>query len=199
MNYLLSVPKAPGPHPLLCFLHGYDEGAPAPIESAVPRHGPLRPGNPSFVTDTFAIVAPQLPKQGDFWVRYREELREIVAEVVANEDIDERRRYLTGFSFGGNGVFDIAIAEPAEWCALWVVDPTRVPIVRIDLPLWLSVGEVARYARTRFISTLELEPYAENEGSDRVFVDEGRDHVASAMSAYRDLRIYRWLLQHVSG
>jgi len=46
---------------LLCFLHGYDEGAPVDIVAALSRHGPLR----SLYNGSFVIVAPQLPVRGD--------------------------------------------------------------------------------------------------------------------------------------
>lgn len=52
--------------PLLCFLHGYDEGAPREIYAALTKHGPLRSGN-SPVTEQFVIIAPQLPRRGDIW------------------------------------------------------------------------------------------------------------------------------------
>jgi hypothetical protein len=53
--------------PLLCFLHGYDEGAPLEILNAVTRHGPFRSLNPSTYKDRFVMIAPQLPVRGDLW------------------------------------------------------------------------------------------------------------------------------------
>ena len=45
--------------PLLCFLHGYDEGAPLDILAALTRYGPLRANTPSTAIAPFVIVAPQ--------------------------------------------------------------------------------------------------------------------------------------------
>ena len=73
LRYLLSVPPGAagaGPRPVLCFLHGYDEGAPMEIHRALTLHGPLRPGNPPVVRERFIVVAPQLPLRGDLWHRY---------------------------------------------------------------------------------------------------------------------------------
>ena len=93
--------------PLLCFLHGYDEGAPLDIFNALSRHGPLRSLNPSTYKDQFVIVAPQLPVRGDIWNRYADTVRQIVLDEAKRYACDLRRLYLTGFSFGGNGVFDL--------------------------------------------------------------------------------------------
>jgi hypothetical protein len=103
--------------PLLCFLHGYDEGAPLDIFNALRRHGPFRSVNPSTYKDRFVIVAPQLPVRGDLWNRYADTVRRIVLDEAKRFACDLRRLYLTGFSFGGNGVFDLSFAQTGTWAA----------------------------------------------------------------------------------
>jgi hypothetical protein len=195
LRYLLSLPRAASitPRPVLVFLHGYDEGAPADIHNALTLHGPLRPGNPP-ITQEFVVVAPQLPVRGDYWLRSADAVRDIVHQVQAEHRGDLRRTYLTGFSFGGNGVFDLALAQPGTWAALWSVDPTRVPPRDPGLPVWLSSGEISRRRQPGFNATLRLEAVGPGELGDRVYTDEGLDHVGTATLAYRDERIYRWLL-----
>jgi poly(3-hydroxybutyrate) depolymerase len=197
LPYLLSVPpprEASAPLPLLCFLHGYDEAAPAGIERGVTRHGPLRPGSSARALEELIVVAPQLPRAGDVWRLYEGAVAEIVSQVRAAHPVDGERLYLTGFSFGGNGVFDLALSRPGAWTALWAVDPTRVPPADPGCPVWLSIGELARHGTSGFIRSLGLKPAdAEPEG-DRLYLDEGEDHVGAATLAYRDDRIYRWLL-----
>src|SRR5215207_4369462 len=82
LRYLLSLPDGGGggPHPVLCFLHGYDEAAPADIRQALTLHGPLRPGNPP-ISRGFIVVAPQLARAGDHWIRHADDVARIVAEV----------------------------------------------------------------------------------------------------------------------
>jgi predicted peptidase len=198
LSYLLSVPagEATEPRPVLCFLHGYDEAAPAPIHEGVARHGPLRPGSARRALDDFIIVAPQLPRAGDLWHLYADVVRTIVEGVRAAHGGDRRRTYLSGFSFGGNGVFDLAIAQPDFWAALWPVDPTRIPRSDPGRPVWLSVGDIARHGGAGFVRALRLEPADGGASGDRVYLDEGQDHVGSATRAYRDARIYEWLLSH---
>ena len=196
LRYLLSLPASghDGPLPLLCFLHGHDEAAPMAIDRALTLHGPLRAESLPRTQDRFIIVAPQLRVAGDHWHRYAEAVRQIVLAVQATHGGDPRRTYLTGFSFGGNGVLDLARAQPELWAALWAVDPTRVPPPGLAQPLWLSIGEVARPRRAGFIHTLGLRDADATASGDRLYTDHGEDHVGSATSAYQDERIYAWLL-----
>jgi poly(3-hydroxybutyrate) depolymerase len=199
LPYLLSLPAgdapASGTWPLLCFLHGYDEGAPMPMERALTRHGPLAASASPCGTAEFIVIAPQLPVRGDLWHRHADAVREIVRQVQGAHGTDPARTYLTGFSFGGNGVFDLALAEPELWAALWPVDPTRVPRLDPARPLWLSSGEISRHAARAFAERLALRVLDHGaEPGDRVYVDQAQDHVGTARLAYADDRIYSWLL-----
>ena len=197
LSYVLSLPQSPddGPRPVLCFLHGYDEAATrTELRAGMTRHGPLRPGSSPRATSDFIVVAPQLPEAGDLWRLHADAVREIVTGVQSAHGGDPARTYLTGFSFGGNGVFDLALLQPGSWTALWAVDPTRVPREDPRRPVWLSFGAVARHGKAAFIRALGLQPVAESAEGDRLYLDEGQDHVGSATLAYRDERIYRWLL-----
>lgn len=197
LPYLLTVPTACRHRhcPLLVFLHDYDEAAPAPTATALTRHGPLHPQSAGALGDRFIVAAPQLPFGGDIWHSYGRAVSAIVSEVQAVHGGDPVRTYLTGFSFGGNGVFDLALADPARWAALWAVDPTRVPRADPGLPVWLSFGEVSRRSRSGFLQALKLHAPSGNGAGDRVGIDEGEDHVGAARRAYRDRRIYDWLLE----
>jgi hypothetical protein len=198
LRYALSTPlgDAEAPRPLLCFLHGYDEAAPVDVVEGVTRHGPLRPGSAARARSDFIVVAPQLPSAGDVWHRYADAVREIVDGVLELAGGDPARAYLTGFSFGGNGVFDLALAQPDRWAALWAVDPTRVPRADAGRPAWLSIGSAARHQTDGFVAALGLRSAVDRTDGDRLYLDEQQDHVGSATRAYRDERIYRWLLTH---
>jgi dienelactone hydrolase len=165
-----------------------------PLEDGVTRHGPLNPRNPARVRDTFVILAPQLPRAGDHWQRFAESVAELVETALSQQGADPHRCYLSGFSFGGNGVFDLAATQPVRWAALWPVDPTRVPNIPLAAPVWLSIGQIARRLRGRFIQALALTPATPDGAGDRVYLDEGADHAGSARLAYADERIYDWLL-----
>jgi hypothetical protein len=193
LRYLLRRPITRGQESpaLLCFLHGHDEAAPCETLRALTRHGPLhgsaRAGEP------FVIVAPQLPARAESWLVCADAIQDIVLHELVQHECDPRRIYLTGFSIGANGVFDLARIQPDLWRALWAVDPTRVPENEVDTPVWLSFGNVARPEASIFIRHLGLQPASQL--SDRVWEDSGSDHADTARIAYSDERVYRWLLQ----
>ena len=198
LRYLLSVPpsidRPSQGFPLLCFLHGYGEAAPRDIRRAMTLHGPLRSSSAARARQEFIIMAPQLLIGGDLWQRYADVLRQIVSEVRSENGGDPRRMYLTGFSFGGNGVFDLGAEQADVWAALWAVDPTRMPPKKLRRPVWISFGEISRARKRTFVDALEAEPRGTGMTGDRLWLDEGLDHVGSATSAYADERIYDWLL-----
>jgi predicted peptidase len=169
-----------------------------PIRDAVTRHGPLAGGSSPIARNEFIVVAPQLPACGDLWHRYADAVDRIVFEAPILAQADRRRVYLTGFSFGGNGVFDLALSHPARWAALWPVDPTRVPGEDLGRPVWLSSGAVSRPHRQAYVERLRLEFLQGRDPGDRVYLDDGQDHVGTARLAYQDDRIYRWLLSRAT-
>ncbi len=195
LAYALREPDArAGRHPpVLCFLHGYDEGRPTPLVDGVTRHGPLR-ADASALGEAFVVVAPQLPACGDLWHVFGDDVLNIVMAACEWFDADPHRIFLTGFSFGGNGVFDLGLAHDGFWSALWAVDPTRVPDRALEQPVWLTVGEVARRRAVPMIAALQARPFAADPSQRRLYLDEGESHVGSATRAYRDDRIYEWLL-----
>jgi len=179
--------------PLLCFLHGHDQGPPTPLARAATAHGPLEPGA-SKRAGEFVIVAPQLTVRGDHWHRHAQAVRDIVMHACHRFEADPAQLYLTGFSYGANGVFDIGVEGAVHWAALWAVDPTRAPREPLTPPVWLSVGEVTRAGLPRFVRALQLERVERGKPGPRVYADEGDDHVGAATRAYADGRIYDWLL-----
>lgn len=197
LDALLSLPEpGDGPRPVLCFLHGYGEAAPLDIHAALTKFGPLSAGASPAAAREFIIAAPQLTLAGDNWRLEADSVRSLVHTLHTEHGGDPARTYLTGFSFGGNGVMDLALAQPELWAALWPVDPTRVPRRDPGKPVWLSLGEVARHATDAFAASMQLRPPAEHETRDRVYLDQGEDHAGSARLAYADERIYTWLLKH---
>jgi hypothetical protein len=199
LDTLVSLPEsaagAGAPSPVLCFLHGWGEAAPLDIVTALTRHGPLHPGS-SQRASKFLVVAPQLRfPGGDVWHSKADLVREIVTAVCLRYQGDPCRTYLTGFSFGGNGVLDLALQHRDFWAALWPVDPARVPAARSSLPLLLSLGQYSRGGQwERFIRECALQDLALNAQGYSVLVDCGFDHVGAATRAYRDDRAYDWLL-----
>lgn len=198
LPYLVSVPGAAeagsAAWPILFFLHGYDEGPPTSLREALTRHGPLAPTASAAAREGFILVGPQMPARGDLWYRHADHVLEIVRQVQGLRNGDPERTYLTGFSFGGNGVFDLALVQDGVWAALWPVDPTRIPAADIQRPVWLSSGEISRQGKEAFTRRLRLDALRSGSAGARIYEDDGEDHVGTATLAYQDERIYRWLL-----
>jgi predicted peptidase len=202
LAHLISLPlrrKDATPYPVLCFLHGHGEAAPMPIRDALTLHGPLRPENSSRIAERFIIVAPQLRVAGDNWRKETDAVRRIVGSVLDECVGDPQRTYLTGFSYGGNGVFDLAIAQRDLWAAAWAVDPTRPPRGDLPCPLWLSLGEASRARGDDFVRAIKgLQEVRPEEGipeADFVREDRGENHTGTARIAYREDRVYEWMLR----
>jgi predicted peptidase len=199
LGHVVSVPPVYSPEtdlwPVLCFLHGSGEAAPLDIRQAVKRHGPLRSGSSRKAANQFIVVIPQLPAPGgDVWYRHARAVREIVTAVQTKCGGNPGQTYLTGFSYGADGVFDIAPAQQGFWSAIWPVDPTRVPKGNPECPVWLSSGPAARKVQARLNKVLRLQPVANNWNGDFVYEDRGLSHVDTATFAYQDSQVYDWLL-----
>lgn len=205
MSGVVSLPRRPrSGAALLCFLHGRGEAQPMETVAAMTRHGPLHPQSAIDTEDLarpFVVVAPQLPLAGDLWHEQTDRIEALLRQLETRYATDPARRYLTGFSFGANGVFDLGHRLPGFWSALWAVDPTRQPEPDLAPPLWLSLGSSARPATATAVKLLGSTPIDGDTaqvpaGATRVHLDQGEDHVGTARRAYADARIYRWLLEH---
>lgn len=205
LSGILSLPRRlPSGAALLCFLHGHGEAQPMDPVMATTMHGPLFAG--SALDDEglalpFLVLAPQLPVAGDHWHVHAARIAEQVQRVERQYATDPARRYLCGFSFGGNGVYDLGYRQPGFWSALWAVDPTRVPETALSMPLWLSIGSTARPYSAEAIARLRSEPLAAEAAEvpahvTRLHHDAGLGHVETAQDAFADVRAYRWLLRH---
>jgi predicted peptidase len=111
---------------------------------------------------------------------------------------DSTRIYLTGFSYGGNGVLNMGCRQRDVWAALWPVDPTMPPVEGTDQPIWVSAGPHSRVNNSTFRKVWGVQERAPEAppSPNRVYEDRGLNHVCTAAAAYRDKTIYDWLLTH---
>ncbi len=220
-------------YPVLCFLHGRNECSVGPenngkpIMEALGVHGPLagsdyRPQRGDFsqaselARTKFIVVSPQLPNPGGpVWSRknYRKAVIQTVRKIHKEQNGDPNRTYLTGFSYGGDGVFGIAThKKEMKWTALWVVDPTKVPR-KLLYPTFLCIGSEARqntvnYMKLGFVETPvfsmeEHVAYSNVPADNYLYRDYGKNHPQTSWAAYADDTIYNWLLRlnrkHLQG
>ena len=196
LRCLISVPPGQPPAggwPVLVFLHGDQEAAPRDLLEALTAHGPMRKESGEEATGRFVVVAPQLRERGrsDVWASQAETVEAIAGAVTRDFGGDSRRVYLTGFSYGGNGVLSIGARRSDVWAALWPVDPTQPPAASIERPMWISGGQRSRANKEAFTP-----PPGGPTLPERVHEDAGLDHLGTAVRAYQNRAIYDWLLTH---
>lgn len=120
-HYLKYTPKKPaanGKYPLLIFMHGAGErGCEDGSElDLVAIHGYL-----ARVAEgkeyPFMIAAPQCPRE-QYWGSYMESLNRFLDYLIANNNIDISRIYLTGLSMGGTASWLWALGNPERFAAV---------------------------------------------------------------------------------
>jgi len=199
LRCLVSVPLGHSTNtklwPVLCFLHGFREAAPLDIEVALTRHGPLNPASAPEATDSFVVVAPQLPPPGGkIWGAHEGEVKQVLDGAAQAYRGDPARLYLKGFSYVGDGVLDLDTRLISVWAGLWAVYPTSVPQLSAGRPTWLSAGEYARQQKQTLVDRLGVHEVRGDSTGDYVYRDPGLNHVETATQAYADSAIYKWLL-----
>lgn len=185
-------------YPVLCFLHGdkecehrLDKGK--AIKQAMRVHGPLGERSAQLERNKFIVVCPQLKYPGgDIWKNYRGTVVQVIKEMHEKELGDPNETYLTGFSYGGNGVFDIAMDGDFHWKALWAVDPPDPPMAKPAYPTWLSAGPYARGSKDR-LEGLGFQKRETGLGSNYIYDDYGLEHGDTSIEAYADKDVYQWL------
>jgi predicted peptidase len=141
------------------------------------------------------------------WKERANEVAAIACSAVDTYEGNRSQIYLTGFSYGGNGVLDIGSLRTDVWAALWPVEPTRWepvdpklnPVNIPDQPIWVSAGERARKNHASFTgdwSTVDMDWNYPVPNPHRVYEDKGLNHPDTATEAYRNPYIYNWLLTH---
>ncbi len=136
-DYDIDDPKGFG---ILVFLHGGGESG-AELEE-IKKNGP-----PKLLVEgkefPFLVLAPQNPHKRKWWNIHA--VNQLVDEIIATNNIDVKRVYLTGLSRGGSAAWDLAVQYPKKWAALAVVcGMAPVPYAHwIDkkLPIWVFHGD----------------------------------------------------------
>jgi predicted esterase len=206
---LVYIPDGPGPHPILCFLHGKGEAATQDSEGTEqePLHKLLRHRSPAWHAEQgssfvrhFLVICPQLEivrrweRSDSAWID------ELVERAIREHEGDGARLALTGFSYGGEGTFQVAAASGLHWSSIWAVDPAlqRVPpLPKPGVRVWVHYGDAQPGAHNMpsFAEALSLEFWKGDFAARRIvtpFADRGHGETCSA--AYAQRQVYDWLL-----
>jgi len=206
--------------PVLCFLHGAGQavknstGNEQPLDvlmnhGAPPWHCEI---NSPLIRD-FIVLSPQLPTRRQWEQPDFEKVENILRTIYNSFRGDPAKTYLTGFSFGGKGVFDFAAwaeelskkdpSKVVSWAALWPVDDAHAqarPSCSVKR-IWLHFGTWKPDPQKSTAMNLGLTQaetfrngYPKTDGLYTDYTPFGYDHTTTCAVSYADWRVYEWLL-----
>jgi predicted peptidase len=199
LPYLLHRPAGDGKLPLMLFLHGSGErGTDLNLvkDYSLPRDLERRPDYPMIV------VSPQCPPDVR-WTDLTDALVSLLETVIAAQDADTRRIYLSGFSMGGQGAWNLAVTRPDLFAAVAPV-AARIPpepgfltrLCRVaTLPVWAAHGDADE--RVPFEnSQMMVDTLRECGGNVRFTRYEGYDHALPSDVFFAGDALVNWCLEH---
>lgn len=217
LHYLVQSPAGHPPKegwPVLLFLHGYGECGDN-IEK-VRVHGPPKLTRKFDQLANCVIVSPQCPK--DSWWRV-EALKSLMDEVIGGRsDINPLRRYVTGLSMGGYGIWSFLSHYPDYFVAALPIcgggnplsQPKNNPPEKIGIenefdseglkaakgvPIWTFHG--TEDGAVPIAETERIVKLLQDAGSTSIqfTVYEGVGHVGAWQQAYDNPKAWVWLFE----
>mgnify|MGYP001818172793 CR=1 FL=1 len=145
----------------------------------------------------FVVVFPQKPTQDCLWLEHGEFVNEVLAEVESEFAPDPTRRYITGLSQGGRGVFDLAgkldwrFAAAAPVCG-WTENSNLAKEFK-GIPVWAIHGDADEVVPISG-SVEAVESIVAAGGDAKLTSLPGVGHNAWDF-AYREAGLAEWFLQ----
>lgn len=195
LTYLLHVPEVAkkGKKPLIVFMHG--SGERGTNTDLLKIHGPLKYLK-THALDAY-VLAVQCPENELYDA---EAVFRLIQKTVKENNIDDKRIYLTGLSMGGWGVWEVAQAHPEAFAALvpiagyadsvpMIEDCTKLGAIATRIYHGLLDKDVdVNYAIAIY---KQLKPCAKDLELT-IFDDAGHD---SWTRVYDDPAVYEWMLK----
>ncbi|WP_309397940.1 LamG-like jellyroll fold domain-containing protein [Cerasicoccus maritimus] len=229
MPYLLHVPdeyddNPDKSYPTIIYLHGYgercapasygttDELADLENASGTParliRDGYTMAAEVDGVTEYFIVISPQIRSSRGHW--NAADVVALLDEVSANVRVDPDRVYLTGFSFGGTGVWRVLtesanepnrFAAAAPICGWSNVSSKHGTIAENKVALWSMSGlsDPTEHTPERvLISNRELRkhlPEVDHFVTLYPGVGHSNNRSYNLGNTFHDPNLYQWFLQ----
>ena len=196
-KWMVYVPPGGGDGlPAIQHLHGIGESGTDGIrQTAIGLGSAIQFGRSRW---PFVVVLPQKPTQEELWPRSSDMLDEILLAVEREFEPDPHRRYITGLSQGGHGVFELApllrwkFAAAAPVCG-WA-DLDKVADDFSEVPLGAFHGEDdAAVPHERSVEAVQKIKEGGGEAELTLLPEVGHnawDH------AYRESNLPEWFLRH---
>ncbi len=197
MNYLVRLPSGYNVkkrilYPAIFFLHGaHERGNNLDLIKKV--------GPPSYAEQQkrfpFIVIAPQCP---DFSRWADLDLMQLMENSIKKYNIDRKKIYLTGFSMGGYGAWNLAIEHPDFFAAIapvcgggYAQKSDRIK----DLPVWVFHGdsdEIIPIEKSKEM-VAALNAAGNKQVKFTIYKNTGHD---SWTPTYNNPELYRWFLTH---
>ncbi|XEC96306.1 prolyl oligopeptidase family serine peptidase [Paenibacillus tarimensis] len=198
IGYKLFLPKHYDSnkwYPLILFLHGIKKRG---TDIRVLDHYGLIKAVSSDEDFPFIVLAPQCPPLVS-WPAVRHEVMGLLEHVTTQYSVDKKKIYLTGFSMGAHGVWDLIVNCPDHFSAAAPIagwyEGEAAKLVKT--PVWVFHGEeddvVSISGSFTMVNALK------EAGKEVVFTSyPGLKHEHDVMDiTYANPELYRWLLQYV--
>ena len=175
---------------------------PQRLKEGIPKRSPAgrpqTPMNGALSSDKFPEGRVTLPAGWD-WVEA--DLLAMLDHVFSHYQVDRKRVYLTGLSYGGFGTWYMASKHPELFAAIcpvvgWGHPSMMAPIANAQLPVWAFAGgrDPVIEAQYFYPGINKLEELGHKSVRFTIHSDMGHD---VWRRVYGGNDVYDWLLQHV--
>lgn len=183
-NFRLYIPANRDPDakiPVMLYLHGSNRRG-DDNESQLEDIASVIKANPERFS--FIIVFPQC-REGSFWAgEMNEQAFAALERIVEEFNGDPARLYLSGYSMGGNGTWQIGLVHPGKFAALVPVAGYVAPASKLSDEVLASLAPRLREAAT---AADPYKSFAEGIGSTPIWVFHGNNDEAVPVTESRKI------------
>ncbi|MGJ8644961.1 MAG: dienelactone hydrolase family protein [Luteolibacter sp.] len=177
-------------YPLCIYLHGASNTG-----SDLTKR---EPGASIFASEDFyddrpcIVIAPEAPANTGAFNKISGDIFTLIEHLASNLPIDRNRIYITGYSMGSRGTWDLIMKKPELFAA---AVPVGGPMSKSKaasvpkIPIWVHYGELDR--KDEFTALLTAFKEA---GNELKFTEhKGADHVGFHNQVAKDEEVHEWM------
>ncbi len=184
-------------YPLVIYLHGKGGDVMTP---EVPGQASEFAKEANYRKRPCFIMAPQCPPDGFWSGNNNTNVVKIIATLVKNLPVDEERIYVTGYSMGGYGTFDIVAKEPKLFAAAVPVAGGGNPATASSMkrvPFWVFHGDADPVVNVEQSRTM-VEALKKARAKVAFTEIPGGNHGIIGQ-VYQDEKLHEWMFEQTQG
>lgn len=192
INYWLYLPPEAEPGmPLVVYLHGSGERGEGALLTSLPLF--LKEG--IVLCDDAVILIPQMPSNFGQWISIENAVMKMIDRTIEENQVDENRVALVGFSMGAIGVYDLVNLYPERFCRAISVSGRVNEDVSVDS---FAFCELRTFVGTRDTnmpaqSALDFAQALEDAGYTSEAVQFDSTHSRMPYHVFQDEKILNWI------